>query len=78
MKRGNTHIQKMNSKDKQSNVLQEVGGGSSWLFRTTLSFLKLSTLTWMFLLMSSTMLVISCERECTTPTFCWTPLVVQT
>lgn len=48
MKKGiiNTKVksQKLNSEDKPSNTFQAVGGRSSWLFKTTLSFLKLSSL----------------------------------
>lgn len=48
MKKGIINIkvksQKLNSEHKSSNTFQEVGGRSSWLFSTTLSFLKLSSL----------------------------------
>lgn len=48
IKKGNINIkvqsQKLDSEDWQSNTSQEVGGGSSWLFSATLSFLKLSCL----------------------------------
>lgn len=81
MKKGNINIkvqsQKLNSEDQQSNTSQKVGGGSSWLFSATLSFLKLSSLDVDVLADVTHYVGYLLFKSMGEPTFCWTSLVVQ-